>query len=107
MILDTIEHDIHLGTTLEPLQHLGSPSAGSDSSGDEDARGFKRRTRIISREKKELMLLAANMCHTELQARARDKFWKSVVEKYEEQGGRKIVWSTAKVIFFEGDRAKD
>lgn len=65
MILDTIEHYIHLGTTLEPLQHLGSPSAGPDSSGDEDARGYKRRTRINSREKKELMLLAANICHTE------------------------------------------
>jgi hypothetical protein len=85
VILDTIEDDIRLGATLEPLQDFRLPSAGPDSSGDEDARGHRRRNRITSREKKELMLLAANICHMELQARGRDKFWRSVVDKYEEQ----------------------
>ena len=106
MILDTIEDDTRLDATLEALQHLRPPSAGPDSSGDEDVRGYTRRNRIISREKKELVLLAANICHVELQARGKDKFWKLVVDKYQEQGGREIVWSTAKSFFLKETRQR-
>src|SRR6202046_4006834 len=106
MVLDTIEDDTRLDATLEALQHLRPPSAGPDSSGDEDVRGYTRRNRITSREKKELVLLAANICHVELQARGKDKFWKSIVDKYQEQGGRKIVWSTAKSFFLKETRQR-
>ena len=70
-----LESDIRLSPrlspTLEPLRDSRSPNAGPNSSGDEDARGYKRRSRIWSQGKKEL---AANICHVELQARGRDKF---------------------------------
>ena len=101
IVSDTIEADMHIDITLESSRRSRSPSAGPDSSGDEDARGHKRRNRILTQEKKDLMLLAANVCHVKLQARGRDKFWKFLVNTYEEQGGRKIVWSTAKTFFLK------
>ena len=52
IVFDTIEDDLRLVTTPERSR---SPGAGPDSSGDDDARGHRRRNRIVSQEKRELI----------------------------------------------------
>ena len=67
------------------------------SSGSDDNRGRKKNTYIKVGEKKALLTeLTANICHTDLNRRGKDEFWRILVRRRKEGGDPDHNWHTVK-----------
>jgi hypothetical protein len=102
---DILERESRLESV--PAAPTRAQSVGPVSSGEEDATGRKRRTRISSSEKKALMLLASVSCHTHLKPRGKDKFWKDLVALRVAEGGPETNWNTCKAFFLNEIKERD
>jgi len=77
-----------------------------ESSGDEDNRGRRKKTYIKLVEKKALVEPAANICHTDLNRRKKDEFWRILVRKRQLAGGPSHNWNTVKSFFHKEMRER-